>query len=89
MIELKFRKILEELTDIKVSHGQGFFLASILFSVIGSFNRIVGKSMLENKSPQIVRKCMSSYGGYQRDKRFISCVIVECDSNENQASESS
>ena len=48
------------------------------------FNRIVGKSMLKNKSPQIAREYMSSYVEYLCNERIISYVIVECDSNEKQ-----
>ena len=44
-------------------------------------NRIQGKSMLKNKSPQIARECMSSYIGYLRDERIIAHVIVERVSN--------
>ena len=44
-------------------------------------NRIVGKSMLKNKSPQIGRECISSYVGYILDKHIIAYVVVEHDSN--------
>ena len=47
-------------------------------------NRMSGKSMLKNKSPQIARMSMSSYVGYLRDERIISSVIVERDSKQNQ-----
>ena len=46
-----------------------------------SVNRIQGKSMLKNKSPQIARDYMSSYVGYLRDKRTIAHAIVERVSN--------
>ena len=42
-----------------------------------SLNRIQGKSMLENKSSQIVRDYMISYVGFLRDERIIAHVIVE------------
>ena len=44
-------------------------------------NRIVGKSMLKNKSPQIARECMSSYVGYLHNERIIAYVVVERVSN--------
>ena len=44
-------------------------------------NRIQGKSMLKNKSPQIAREYMSSYIGYIHDERIVAHVIVERVSN--------
>ena len=40
-------------------------------------NRIQGKSMLKNKSPQIARDYMSSYIGYLRYEHIIAHVLVE------------
>jgi len=62
-------------------------LGSILFVV--PLSRILGKTVLENKSPQIARECMSSYVGYLHDERIISYVIVERISNETHPNGSS
>ena len=58
------------------------------FLSIVSVNRILGKSMLKNKSTQTARMIMSSYIGYLRNERIIPYDIVECDSNQNHAGES-
>ena len=38
-------------------------------------NRIVSKSMLNHKSPQVLRECMSSYVGHQHGDVFLGPTI--------------
>ena len=64
---------------VEVSDGDGDKLG---------VNRMSGKSMLKNKSPQIARMSMSSYVGYLRDERIIANEILERNSIQIHAVES-
>ena len=54
---------------------------TLLVNMLPLLNKMQGKSMLENESPQIVRECMSSYVGCLHDEHLILYVVVECFSN--------
>ena len=52
-------------------------LCKPMWNARNDVNRIQGKSMLKNKSPQIAIYYMSSYVGYLHDGRITAQVIVE------------